>query len=133
MSFLEAIVSAFSQYATFSGRARRSEYWYFVLMEMLASAAFGVLVEMPLFGRMFAAASGVFSLAILVPGLAVTWRRLHDTGHSGGCWFLIFIPLVGAIILLVWLCTEGTHGPNKYGPDPKGYYDEDPRRPPWEY
>lgn len=133
MTFLEAIVSVFSKYATFSGRARRSEYWYFVLLNLLVGAAFTALAELPALGSFFNAAGGLYSLATLVPGLAVVWRRLHDAGHSGGCWFLIFIPLVGFIILLVWLCTEGTHGPNKYGPDPKGYYDDAPQRQPWEY
>ena len=63
--------------------------------------------------------ASLYSLATLVPGLAVAWRRLHDIGKSGAYWFFILIPLAGPIILLVWLAKAGDAGDNAYGPDPK--------------
>lgn len=62
---------------------------------------------------------GIYSLAVLIPSLAVLVRRLHDTNRSGGWFFISFVPLVGAIILLVFTCTKGNHGDNRFGPDPK--------------
>ncbi len=115
-----------SRYAEFSGRARRAEYWYFRLFEyigLFAVAILGALLialtesegsEMVL---MFALVVGY--LGLIIPGLAVSVRRLHDTNRSG-LWLLIsFVPLIGGIVLLVFFCTEGTRGPNQYGPDPK--------------
>ncbi|MFN2547855.1 MAG: DUF805 domain-containing protein [Myxococcales bacterium] len=109
-------VEVLKKYADFSGRARRRDYWMFVLINFLIACALGVL------GMMFRGAavlSWLYSLAVLVPSLAVAVRRMHDIGKSGW-WLLIgFIPLVGAIILLVWACTDGERGDNEYGPDPK--------------
>lgn len=62
---------------------------------------------------------GLYSLAVFIPSLAVTVRRLHDTNHSGWMYFVSLIPLIGGIWLLILLCTDGTHGQNQYGPDPK--------------
>ncbi len=127
MSFQEAVRNVFQNYATFTGRARRSEYWYFALFNMLVS---GILTALENaagdggIGSILAIVSGLFSLAVLVPSLAVTWRRLHDIGKSGANYFLILIPLVGAILLLVWLCRDSDPGDNMYGPNPKekSYY-----------
>ena len=122
MTFTQAIQSVFSQYATFSGRARRSEYWFFVLFNYVISAALGFL------GRymfLFSILSGLYSLAVLIPSLAVTWRRLHDIGKGGGWYFFILIPLVGWIFLLVWLCRDSQPGQNAYGPNPKEPFYED--------
>ncbi len=126
MGMQEAVTRVFNNYANFSGRARRSEYWYFVLFNMIVNAAFAVLLsivpaESALY-RMFTGLSGLYSLAVFIPGLAVCWRRLHDIGRSGACWFFLFIPLVGPILLLVWLAREGDPGDNAYGSDPKGSY-----------
>ena len=127
MSFKEAIVTCFRKYADFSGRARRSEYWWFTLFNYLVSMALGlVAMELPFFSVI----SGLYSLAILIPGLAVCWRRFHDIGKSGACYFLIFIPLVGPILLLVWFCKNGQSGPNRFGPDPKEPVSDSA---PWEY
>ena len=108
---------AFRKYAEFSGRSRRSEYWYFFLFNMLISWALQFLA-------MYLAEVGVilsagYSLAALIPGLAVAVRRLHDVGKSG--WFILIalIPIIGAIWLIVLLATDGDKGSNEYGQDPK--------------
>ena len=123
MSMKEAIQSVFRQYATFTGRARRSEYWYYTLFVVIVNLAFTAI------SRIAGAESGLtrfitilqslWSLAIFIPGLAVCWRRLHDIGKSGAYWFFCFIPLVGAILLLVWFCQDSQPGENQYGPNPK--------------
>ncbi len=118
MSFMEAVKSVFSQYAGFSGRARRSEYWYFTLFNFIVTGVFSVLSSVT-GSTIFSVLSGLFSLAVLIPGIAVCIRRLHDIGKSG--WYLLFvlIPLVGAIILIVWYCKDSMPGENQYGPNPK--------------
>jgi uncharacterized membrane protein YhaH (DUF805 family) len=112
-------------YANFDGRARRSEYWYYTLMNIIILVGLQVLIAV-------GAASGsaiiamiagivylIYALGTLVPSLAAVVRRLHDTGKSG--WFILIalIPLVGSIWLLVLLCTDGEQGENAFGPDPK--------------
>ena len=121
MTFVEAIQSVLSNYANFSGRARRSEYWYFVLLSVIVSAVLGVLAQIPFLGMVATLLSGVWSLAIIVPSLALGWRRLHDIGKSG-IWFLIvLVPLVGEILLFIWMCKDSQPGENQYGPNPKGF------------
>ncbi|MDC7292291.1 MULTISPECIES: DUF805 domain-containing protein [unclassified Butyrivibrio] len=117
MSFVDAIKSVFSQYANFSGRARRSEYWYYVLCYAIISIVINLLSQA---SSVFAIVGTVVGLALICPTLAVEIRRLHDIGKSG--WYLLFnlIPLVGAIILLVWFCKDSEPGDNMYGPNPKG-------------
>jgi len=112
----------FENYANFSGRARRSEYWYFALMNfiilILAAVldnALGLTFGVLPYGYIYL----IVALAVFVPGLAVSVRRLHDVGKSGWFYFIVLIPLVGAIWLLVLFCTEGNHGENQYGQDPK--------------
>lgn len=121
MSFGEALRSVFSKYATFTGRARRSEFWYFILLSVIAGAVIGNLSLLlgEDFGRIL---SSIWDLAILVPTLAVTWRRLHNIGKSGAWYFIILVPLVGAIIVLIWLSKDSQPGDNQYGPNPKGDY-----------
>ena len=119
MTFVEAVKSVFTKYATFSGRARRSEYWYFFLFNCIVSALIGA-IGTAIGGEGSAnPLSSIWSLAVLIPTLAVSWRRLHDIGKSGGFWFLNFIPLVGQIILLVWFCKDSQPEDNQYGPNPK--------------
>ncbi|MBF9066895.1 DUF805 domain-containing protein [Streptacidiphilus fuscans] len=99
-------------YAGFSGRAQRAEYWMFTLFNIIAGAVLliiGAAIHFPLL-------YGIYSLAVLLPTLAVAFRRLHDTDRSAGWILIALIPFVGAIILLVFLCQEGTPGPNQYGP-----------------
>lgn len=120
MSFKQAVSSVFHNYANFSGRARRSEYWYFVLFNLIVGVVLGIIDTM--LGEdtlLVSVISGVFSLAVLVPSLAVCWRRLHDIGKAGAWWFLVFVPLVGAIILVIWFAKDTQPGENQYGPDPK--------------
>lgn len=104
MTFGEAIKTCFSKYATFEGRASRSEYWWWFLFTFLASAATGIVSDK---------LSALFSLAVLLPSLAVGVRRLHDTDRSG--WFLLLslIPIVGWIILFVWAVQESKE-PNRF-------------------
>lgn len=98
MTFGESIKVCFSKYADFTGRAVRSEFWWWTLFTFLVSLATGYVSEM---------ASGLFSLATILPSLAVGARRLHDTDRSGWWQLLWFIPVIGWIILLVWLIQEG--------------------------
>ena len=104
-----------NKYADFNGRARRSEYWYFVLFNFLISTAVGVVTG--LIGIDWL--SYIYSVALLVPGIAVGVRRLHDIGKSGWWLLISFIPLIGGIWLIILMAKEGDHGNNAFGPDPK--------------
>ncbi|MCZ7417958.1 MULTISPECIES: DUF805 domain-containing protein [unclassified Micromonospora] len=121
MSFADAVRSVLSQYATFQGRARRSEYWWFSLFLLLVGIAARV-VDSAL-GVDFEASGGpvslVVNLALLLPSLAVSVRRLHDLDRSGWWLLLALIPIVGWIVLLVFAVQNGTPGPNRFGPSPK--------------
>lgn len=122
MTFGEAIRACLSQYVTFSGRARRSEFWYFALFTFLTGSALS-LVDSATFGtgpedaQVF---SSLFSLAIFLPTLSVAVRRLHDLDRSGWWWWLWLLPIIGWIILLIWNASKGTDGANQYGADPFG-------------
>lgn len=112
-----------NRYATFTGRAQCAEYWYFVLFYLLI---FFVLAAVDgVFGTFSVEAgvgllSGILSIALFIPSLAVSVRRLHDIGRSGW-WLLIgLIPLVGAIVLLVFLIKDSDADENEFGPNPKG-------------
>ena len=114
MGFSESISACFSKYATFSGRAVRSEYWYFILFQILANAAAGAVG----YALQSSVVDGLVDLLLILPALAVAVRRLHDIDKSGW-WLLIgLIPLVGWVFLIVWHCTKGTLGANRFGPDP---------------
>ena len=112
------------KYATFSGRARRAEYWNFVLFNVIAQFVLAVII-----GFVIGIAGGsmdtasllidLASLAFALPGLAVFIRRLHDIGKSGWWILVVLIPIIGAIILLFFSVQEGNRGANQYGPDPK--------------
>jgi uncharacterized membrane protein YhaH (DUF805 family) len=117
MNFAEAIQSGFRNYVGFSGRAARSEFWFWALFVVLVSIATQFL-DGSLFNQQFGVLSGVAALALFLPGLAMSVRRLHDRDKSGWFVLLYFIPLVGFIILLIWYCMRGTVGPNRFGPDP---------------
>ena len=117
MSFVEAVKSVFSQYATFSGRARRSEYWYFILLSALVGVVAGIIMTFS--QNVGTIITSVWGLGSFIPSLAVSWRRLHDTGKSG-VWYLInFVPAVGSIIFLIFVCKDSQPGSNQYGPNPK--------------
>lgn len=109
-------------YAVFSGRARRKEYWMFALFNvlfgialMVADNVLGLAVEEIGYGPLY----GLYTLFVLLPSLAVLVRRLHDVGKSGWMVLIVFIPLIGAIWLLVLLVMDGQAGENQYGPNPK--------------
>ncbi|PXY40066.1 DUF805 domain-containing protein [Flavobacterium cheongpyeongense] len=122
----------FENYANFNGRARRSEYWYFVLAQILI--IFGVIAIGSFIGTFFNSSEdgfliafgivGIYLLAILIPYLALIVRRMHDIGKSGWFYLVRFIPVIGGIWILVLLCTEGNYGENNYGLDPKEEFDE---------
>lgn len=118
MDFGEAVKTCFSKYVTFSGRAPRSEYWWFMLFLLLAQLALGVLDAMA-FGDAQAGPLGmVFGLAVCLPAISVTVRRLHDIGRSGWWWWLYLLPIIGAIVLLVFACLRSQPGANRFGPNP---------------
>ena len=118
------------RYAEFSGRSRRREYWMFFLFNLLIGLAVWTLLAATyvagmsetqmtmVMGPVFTL-YGLVVIGFIIPGIAVTVRRLHDTDRSGWFVLLALIPVVGAILLLVFYCTEGTHGPNRFGQDPK--------------
>jgi uncharacterized membrane protein YhaH (DUF805 family) len=109
-------LAVLKKYATFSGRARRSEYWMFLVFNLIISAVLafvdGIVGTMGALGILY-------SLAILLPGIAVSVRRLHDTGRSGWWLLVALVPIVGAIVLIVFAAQAGHAGDNAYGPDPK--------------
>jgi uncharacterized membrane protein YhaH (DUF805 family) len=119
MSWFLAVLK---KYAVFSGRAQRAEYWYFFLFYLLIHIALVVVdrvtgsfnseAGMGLFG-------GVFALAMLLPSLAVSVRRLHDTDRSGWWLLIAFVPLIGGIVLLIFAVQDGTPGDNRFGSNPK--------------
>lgn len=125
MSMMQAVKAAFHNYAVFQGRARRSEFWYFVLFNTLIHLVLSVFTAIfPPFSILMLA----YWVISLVPGIAVCWRRLHDTGRCGALYFISFVPIVGAILLIIWLSEDGVPGSNPYGPNPKGVGSPDGRR-----
>ncbi|GAB2463169.1 DUF805 domain-containing protein [Xylanimonas ulmi] len=132
MSLISAVTSVLRNYATFTGRARRSEYWWFALALGVVGSALTVVLtgvaaksidlEAGTIGSGYFVAMvplWICSLGVLLPSLAVTVRRLHDTDRAG-FWILItLVPIVGALVLLVILATPGQRAPNRFGPDPQ--------------
>jgi len=110
------------KYAVFGGRARRKEYWYFVLFNIIVSMVLtaidgvtGSLSPQAGIGLL----SGIYSLAVLIPSIAVSVRRLHDIDRSGWWLFIVLVPLIGAIILLVFAVQDSKPGANRFGENPK--------------
>ena len=108
ISLGDAIKNCFQKYAEFSGRARRSEYWYFALFNFIVGLLVGWIPFVGLF----------VSLGLLIPSIAVGVRRLHDTGRSGWLYLLALVPIAGTIVLIIWFC-EDSQKDNEYGPSPK--------------
>lgn len=148
MTFFDAIKSVFKNYANFRGRARRTEFWFFYLLTFIIEQVFGYIIGLltvPLMLSAFAAGGSeaeaetavaalggtiivyllmaltmfIISLVLLIPSISVSVRRLHDTGRSGWCLLIGLIPLIGAIVLLVWYCTDSQPGENQWGANPK--------------
>ncbi len=112
---MQAYINVLKKYAVFEGRARRQEYWMFILFNLIVAFIVGVvggITRLPVLGP-------IYMLAVLIPGLAVCVRRLHDTNHSGWWIFLSLIPVAGNIVLLVFFLTDSNQGDNAYGPNPK--------------
>ena len=110
------------QYADFKGRARRKEYWMFILFNiifggiaMILDSVFGIAIEGVGYGPLY----GVYVLVLFIPGLAVAVRRLHDIGKSGWMILIALIPVIGAIWILVLMLTDSKPGKNQYGENPK--------------
>lgn len=129
MGLSEAVKSVFSKYATFEGRASRSEYWFFYLFNILLEI--GLYVVGLILGAIVGDATGalagmgigyvlfcLYALVALIPGISVFVRRMHDIGRSGWWFWIGLIPFVGAIVLLVFLVTGSDRGDNQYGPEP---------------
>jgi uncharacterized membrane protein YhaH (DUF805 family) len=131
MGFGAAVRSAFSQYGKFGGRARRAEFWWFVLFVWLVSAGTSIL-DAAIFGpTVWTSAdrtsvtvdysgpiNSLWGLAVFLPSISVSVRRLHDLSRSGWWWWLWLVPVVGWIVLLIWFASRGTEGPNRFGADP---------------
>ncbi|MEU6197456.1 DUF805 domain-containing protein [Streptomyces sp. NPDC047061] len=108
-------VDVLKKYVVFSGRARRKEYWMFALINLVIAIVLAVVGN----AIHFAALAAIYNLAVLLPSLGVAVRRLHDTGRSGWSILIGIIPLVGWIILLVWLASDSKPEDNQYGANPK--------------
>jgi uncharacterized membrane protein YhaH (DUF805 family) len=115
-------IGVLKKYAVFSGRARRTEFWMFTLFNILAAIVLGILDAVLNTPQVYSIGllGLLYAVAVLLPGIAVTVRRLHDTNRSG-LWILIaLVPFVGGIVLFVFCILGGTPGPNQHGADPKG-------------
>lgn len=116
--FIEVI----KKYAVFNGRARRKEYWFYVLFYVIFALIIGV-IDATIFGAGPETGTGplgmIYVLALFLPSLGVAVRRLHDTGRTGWWMLLVLIPLIGPIVLLVFFVLDSTPGQNQYGPNPK--------------
>lgn len=117
MGFGRAIATCLRKYAVFSGRASRSEYWFFVLFQTLLVGGL-MLVDLTVFRGQVNVLSTLASLILLLPSFAVSVRRLHDIDMSGGFLLIGLIPLIGTILMLVWMCQRGTEGANRFGAGP---------------
>ncbi len=123
VDFNDAVKLFYKKYAVFNGRASRAEYWYPALFIFTITLALGITgAVFGLFSTslqtIFGVVSLLFSLSTFVPSLAVMVRRFHDIDRSGWWSLIIFIPLIGFIVFIVWVCKRGTFGPNRFGPDP---------------
>ena len=119
---MEWYIKVIKSYSDFNGRARRKEYWMFTLwniifalLAVLLDYSFGIVYPLVGYGPLYIA----YALFVLVPGIAVAVRRLHDIGKSGWMYLVAFIPIAGFILLLILFIKEGDQGNNSYGEDPK--------------
>nr|WP_321511882.1 DUF805 domain-containing protein [uncultured Celeribacter sp.] len=119
MTFITAVKTCFSKYVTFSGRAQRSEYWWWALFTFLAGVVLSGIDGLLGNGQTAAGPlSGLFSLITFLPGLSVLARRLHDVNRSAWWMLLLFLPIIGWIVLLIWTVSKGSDGINRFGDDP---------------
>ena len=115
------------RYAEFSGRSQRKEYWMYTLFLFIVSIVIGIIEGIlginTMIGGVYGPLTVLLLLGTLVPSIAVGIRRLHDTDRSGWWLLIALVPLIGAIVLLVFYVSDGTSGSNRFGPDPKGQVD----------
>ena len=117
MAFVQAVQAGLRNYVQFQGRARRSEFWWWVLFQIGALIVAEILDSaLGHIGLLYA----LVALGLFLPGLAIQIRRLHDTGRSGWWLLLALVPIVGGLILIWWWCQDGELGLNRFGVDPKG-------------
>lgn len=117
VGFGEAVKSFFGNYANFKGRARRSEFWWaMVFLWILYAVASGI--DLSISGKP-GAIYGLVCLATFIPTLAISWRRLHDIGKSGANWFWCIVPVIGAILLIIWYVRDSEPDANRFGSSPK--------------
>ncbi|PKG58465.1 DUF805 domain-containing protein [Shewanella sp. Choline-02u-19] len=112
---MDYFIGALKKYADFSGRARRTEFWMFILFYMIFSFLLGIIDSLLGLGVL----TFIFSLGLLIPSLSIGARRLHDTGRSGWWQLIGIIPLIGLIVLIVFY-VQDSHDENSYGDNPKG-------------
>jgi uncharacterized membrane protein YhaH (DUF805 family) len=116
-------IEVLKKYAVFSGRARRKEYWIFVLISTIITIVLSVIdVGAGLYDPEtgLGLISGLYTLAVFIPSISVGVRRLHDTNRSGWWLLILLLPLIGAIVLVIFLALDSSAGDNQYGPNPKG-------------
>ena len=111
---MEYFLDAFRKYADFTGRATREQYWMYILIYVVISVVLSIIDA----ALATAVLSAIFSVVMLVPSISIATRRLHDTGRSGWWQLIGLIPLLGIIILIIFL-VQDSHGENQYGPNPK--------------
>ena len=121
--FMNWYLEVLKKYAVFDGRARRKEYWFFVLFNVIIGMAMGFIDALtgninPETG--LGIFSGIYALGVMIPGMAVSVRRLHDTGRSGWWLLITFVPVIGAIIFIYFMVLDSNPESNEYGPSPKG-------------
>tara|TARA_B100000795_G_scaffold257132_1_gene230122 strand:- start:63 stop:437 length:375 start_codon:yes stop_codon:yes gene_type:complete len=118
MNIQTSIETCFNKYATFSGRASRSEYWFFILFYFLGSII-TLIIDVNILGYSleseYTPINSIFSLILFIPSIAVACRRLHDVNQSGW-WQLLWITIIGGILLIIWYATEGENKKNRFGP-----------------
>ncbi len=117
MNFQSSIKTCFNKFAVFSGRASRSEFWFFVLFGFLGGII-AIIIDVMILGYPYeenGPINLIFSVAIIIPSIAVAARRLHDINKSGW-WQLLWITIIGGILLIIWHATEGENKKNKFGP-----------------
>ena len=114
---MEWYLKVLKNYVGFSGRARRKEYWMFTLFTIIVTIVLAILDTM--IGSEIGILGLLYGLGVLLPSFAVSFRRLHDIDKSAWWLLIALVPLIGAIVLLVFACMEGTRGDNRFGPDPK--------------
>ena len=115
MDFVTAVKTCFEKYFTFSGRARRSEYWWFILFTLVIGFIVGFIEGLAKTGSILTIA---LNLALIIPSLALACRRLHDIGKSGWWQLIVIIPIIGWIIVIYWYTRPSHEGENQYGENP---------------